>query len=396
MGLLSNTVSLCPFDVVGDFPAAATSPTERAAWIGEQLQQFAFRSIEHSGEEQALGWVTLDDFQCSEFAGNTDWWRDEYVCFSLRRDQRRLPAALVRAELARAQQRFLAENPTFQRVPKERNEELKEQVRARLLTRVLPTPAVYDVLWHLPSGRLFLCHLAASTLDVATDLFQKTFTGLRLVLVHPLARARQILSADLMHALAAADQAPADASVVEQIERNRWLGWEFLRWLMYQTTQGSSLYAVQRPGPAAGGTAFRAWLDDRLLLAGAVQSGVQKVTVVGPQDNFDEVCSALRQDKQIIEATLHFERGEQAWRLTLKAELFQFGSFRCPAVRLERDGAVENEQLGLFYERLHVLAEGLQLFDSLLLTFLQQRLGPAWPQLCQRVEAWLHPADSAD
>jgi hypothetical protein len=43
-----------------------------------------------------------------------------------------------------------------------------------------------------------------------------------------------------------------------------------------------------------------------------------------------------------------------------------------------------------------VLAEGLQLFDSLLLTFLQQRLGPAWPQLCQRVEAWLHPADSAD
>ncbi|MCD6527231.1 MAG: recombination-associated protein RdgC [Desulfuromonas sp.] len=383
MGLLSNTVSISQFDVVGDFP-----DQDLAAWVGERLTNHPFQSIENSAEELSIGWVELDDFQSSEFVEPSSWWREDYVSFTMRRDQRRLPSALVKGELQREQRRFLAENPTYQRVPKDKNEELKELVRNRLLVRVLPSPTLYDVLWNLRSQRLTFANLSTRAIDDLTDLFQKTFPGLRLVSVHAMERARIVVPETLRQALSEADHAP-DAPVLEQIRENQWLGSEFMMWLMYRTVNGRSSYSVSCDGPAAANEGFTAYLDDRLLLMGHGNEGAQKVTVVGPQDNFEEVCAALRQGKEIAEATIHFEKLEYQWRLTLKGELFQFGSFKCPTVRIEKGAEIEDEQLSVFYERMHVMGEGLQLFDSLFSAFLQQRLGGDWNAECRRMTEWL-------
>lgn len=383
MGLLSNTVSISQFDVVGDFPAE-----DLAGWIGRQLADHPFQSIENSAEELSIGWVELDDFQRSDFADPGSWWREDYVTFTMRRDQRRVPAALVKGELQREQRRFLAENPTYQRVPKDKNDELKELVRSRLLVRVLPSPTLYDVLWNVKTQRLTFANLSTRAVDDLTDLFQKTFPGLRLVCVHPMERARQVVSPALREALTALDQAP-EGSVMEQVRDNQWLGSEFMMWLMYRTTNGSSSYSVSCDGPAAANEPFTAYLDDRLLLSGHGNEGAQKVTVVGPQDNFEEVRVALGQGKEIGEATIHFDKLEHQWRLTLKGELFQFGSFKCPTVRIEKGAEIEDEQLSVFFERMHVLDEGLQLFDSLLTAFLGQRLGGNWAAECQKMTAWL-------
>lgn len=383
MGLLSNTVSISQFDVVGDFPEQ-----DIASWIGEHLTDHPFRSIENSAEELSIGWVELDDFESSDFVEPTSWWREDYVSFTMRRDQRRLPSALVKGELQREQRRFLAENPTYQRVPKDKNEELKELVRNRLLVRVLPSPALYDVLWNLRTQRLTFANLSTRAIDDLTDLFQKTFTGLRLVSVHPMERARSVIPEGFREALSEADHAP-DAPVLEQIRENQWLGSEFMMWLMYRTTNGRSSYSVSCDGPAAANEGFTAYLDDRLLLMGHGNEGAQKVTVVGPQDNFVEVCAALRQGKEIAEATIHFDKLEYQWRLTLKGELFQFGSFKCPTVRIEKGAEIEDEKLSVFYERMHVMDEGLQLFDSLFTAFLLKRLGGDWTAECKRMNEWL-------
>ncbi|MBW2185198.1 MAG: recombination-associated protein RdgC [Deltaproteobacteria bacterium] len=383
MGLLSNTVSISQFDVVGDFPQG-----DLTTWVGENLPKFAFQSIDNSAEELALGWVELDDFQNSEFIDPTSWLRDNYVTFTLRRDQRRLPAALVKGELQREQRRFLEENPTYNRVPKDKNEELKELVRSRLLVRVLPSPTLYDVLWNLRTQRLTFANLSTRTIDDLTDLFQKTFPGLRLVSVYPLARARTVVPESLREVLNEEAHSP-EASVMEQIQENQWLGSELMMWLMYRTTNGGTEYGVRCEGPASQSEGFTAFLDDRLLLAGHGNEGAQKVTVVGPQDNFIEVCAALRQGKEICEATIHFEKLEHQWRLTLKGEMFQFGSFKCPTVRIEKGAEVENEQQSIFYERMHVMDEGLQLFDSLLVAFLTVRLGGNWSAECQKMTQWL-------
>ncbi|MDY0191695.1 MAG: recombination-associated protein RdgC [Desulfuromonas sp.] len=383
MGLLSNTVSITQFDVVGDFPEQ-----DLANWIGEQLRSNGFQSIENSADELSIGWVELDDFQSNDFARPDSWWRDNYVTFTMRRDQRRLPSALVKGDMQREQNRFLAENPTYNRVPKDKNEELKELVRSRLLTRVLPTPTLYDVVWNLTTQRLTFANLSTRAIDDVTELFQKSFSGLRLVIVHPIERARKVVPASLGAALSAVDQA-ADMAVAEQIQNNLWLGTEFMQWLMYRTTNGSASYAVSCAGPAAGEETFSAFLDDKLLLLGSGNEGAQKVVVSGPQDNFAEVCVALCQGKEIAEATIHFEKLEHQWRLTLKGELFQFGSFKCPTVRIEKGAEIEDEQLSIFYERMYVLEEGLQLFDSLFGAFLTKRLSDDWSSECQRMAQWL-------
>ena len=384
MGLLSNTVSLTVFDVVGEKPSQDMIP-----WIETQLKQDAFKSIQHSSEELSIGWVELDDFQACEFTVPGAWWREHYVAFSLRRDQRRLPAALLKGELKREQDKFLQMNPTFQRVPKERNEELKELVRTRLLGSVLPSPGVFDVLWDLNHNQVLFASTSRRCIDDLVELFHKSFTGLRLVVKHPVARAAAVVPSTLADNLGAMIAPAAEAPVSELVEQNRWLGHDFLLWLMYQTTNGTSEYRVQCPGPAAKGEPFRAWLDDRMVLAGGGNEGVQKVTVSGPQDNFEEVCAALRQGKQMSEAIIHFDKYEYQWRMTLKGELFQFGSFKCPAVRIDKSAEPEDEQQAVFFERLHVLEEGLQLFDSLLQAFLSQRLVPDWDGLAMDIKRWL-------
>jgi recombination associated protein RdgC len=134
-----------------------------------------------------------------------------------------------------------------------------------------------------------------------------------------------------------------------------------------------------------------AYLNDRLVLCGAGEESMQKITVAGPQDRFSEVCTALQSGKVINEAALYFEKEEHLWKMTLKGETFQFGSFKAPKVKEEKDNTVDeaSEREALFFERMHVLETGLQLFDSLYAAFLTVRLGSGWEEERGKIGAWL-------
>ena len=160
---------------------------------------------------------------------------------------------------------------------------------------------------------------------------------------------------------------------------------------MFRTMHDTSEYRVSRPGPATENEQFVAYLNDRLVLLCAGENGVQKVTVAGPQDHFSEVRTALSSGKRITEATLYLEKDEHTWKVTLKGELFHFASLKAPAVKIEKDDSVDevSEREAVFYERMFVLEQGLQLFDSLYATFLGVRLGPGWGDEEHQIGAWL-------
>lgn len=385
MGILANTVSLCQFRVEGELPSG-----DLAEWAAECLAQNAFRSIEQNADEQSLGWVQLDDNRDSDFSNPELCRRDHYLVFTLRRDQRKLPSALFKAWFERAQQEFLATRPELQRVPKAKREELREAVRGSLLARTLPVPASWDAVWDTRSGIVSFTSLSPKIVETFEALFKQTFKGARLVPVYPMARAAEVVAEALRPALQQANQASNDG-VLEQIRDNQWLGFDLLRWLMYQSLEGDARFRVGRPGPALEGEEFVAYLNNRLILQGSGEDGVQKVAVTGAQDRFSEVCSALRSGKQLCEAVIHFEKGEHAWRFNLKGETFQFASFKAPAVTLEKDETVDaqSEKIAVFFERMHVLGEGLQLFDSLLASFLEERLGEQWPARDAAIQSWL-------
>ncbi len=387
MGILSNTVSIGQFQVAGDFPTGDLS-----AWAGERLAANGFRSIEKGAEELSLGWVHLDDNHRSDFSEPPAFARDHYLTFSLRRDQRRLPGPLVKAHLRRAEEEFLAANPGFHRVPKTKREELKEAVRGALLARTLPVPSTWDAVWDTRSGLVTFAALSPRVVDLFEGQFKQTFAGLRLIPVHPFARAARVVPAELQEPLARANRATGDG-ILEAIRDNQWLGSEFLLWLTYRSLTGTGNYQVGQPGPGLAGESFAAWLDDRLVLTGGSEGG-QKVAVTGPQDRFSEVRTALGAGKALAEAVLHLEKAEDRWRLNLRAGTFQFASFRCPGVKLERDDLTdpETERIAVFFERMAVLEEGLQLFDSLLAEFLEMRLGGGWPATDLAIADWLQIA----
>jgi len=385
MGILSNSVSICQFMVVGDLPAG-----DLFSWASENLSRHGFQPIDQGTAELSAGWVHSGNHRESSFAAPADFWHDHYMAFSLRQDRRRLPAALLKAYLQVEEHEFLSANPGLRWVPKQKKEELRDKVRTQLLARTLPVPAVYDAVWDSRTGLLTFAALGRPAMEAFETEFKKTFSGLRLVAVHPFARAEKDVDGPLQPALRTFNRATSDA-VLDLIQSNRWLGWDFLLWLMYRTMNDSSEYRVNRPGPAEQGEPFAAYLNDRLVLASNGESGLQKITVVGPQDRFSEVRTALQNGKVINEAALHFEKGEHLWKMTLKGDTFHFASYKAPKVKEEKDITVDeaSEHEALFYERMYVLETGLQLFDSLFAAFLAVRLDSSWEKEMEAIGAWL-------
>lgn len=386
MGFLAASASVCYFQVTGSL-----KQTDQQSYILQQLAAEGFSSIEKTNEELSVGWVQLDDYDNSSFASVQDCWREQHLCFTLRQDRRKLPSALIKREVARLSELFLADKPTFNRVPKGELEQIRDHARGLLLSRTLPTPACYDVIWDTERQQLRLCCLSQAVIDTFQGLFHQTFPDLRLQLLHPLARAEQLLTEPLREQLQQANQAQTD-SALEQIEANRWLGTDFLQWLLFRTLNSDSSYAVSTSGPLLENQPFRAFLDNRLVMIGGGQEGVQKVTVAGPQDQYSEVCAALQRGKQIEEATLHLQQDEEnSWKLTLKAERFQFGGYRTPMVRPDSDpnDDPQAEAEAAFYTKLGAVETGEQMFNSLLKVFMELRLSTDWPETVATITRWL-------
>ena len=385
MGILFNTISICQLRVAGDRP-----DKDLYEWVSDRLAQNSFKSIDNTTDEISSGWVHLDDSSENSFAYPRAFWRDHYVAFTLRRDQRRLPSVLFRAHLKKAESEFLAAHPGMRRVPKQKREELSEAVRAALYAKTLPVPSTYDAVWDTRSGLVTFTSLSPKVMELFENHFKNTFDGLRLLMLHPFSRAERVLRDDLKPTLLKANRA-ATGDVLNLIHDNQWLGWDFLLWLTYQTMNKTSEYAVNQPGPAQEGEPFVAYLNDRLVLLGGEEGGIQKVSVVGSQEQFSEVRAALKNGKQITEATLYFEKEEYQWKMTLRSLMFHFASFKSPSIKLEKDNITDEagEKEAAFYERMYVLEEGLQLFESLYAAFLGIRLGKTWADEEKNIRKWL-------
>jgi hypothetical protein len=385
MGILFNTISICQFRVVGDHPSK-----DLYEWVSDCLAKNGFNSIDHTIDEVSSGWVHLDDSSGNSFDYPRAFWRDPYLAFTLRRDVRRVPSILFRTHLKNAESEFLAAHPEMRRIPKQKREELSEAIRVTLYGKTLPVPSTYDAVWDTHSGLVTFTSLSPKVMELFENHFKNTFEGSRLLMLHPFSRAERLLKDDLKPALLKANRA-ATGDVLNLIHDNQWLGWDFLLWLTYQTMNQSSEYSVNQPGPAQEGETFVAYLDDRLVLLGGGEAGVQKVSVVGSQEQFTEVRAALKNEKQITEATLYFEKEEHQWKMTLRSLMFHFASFKSPPIKLEKDNITDeaDEKEAAFYERMHVLEEGLQLFNSLYATFLGIRLGKTWAEEEKNIRHWI-------
>ena len=386
MGVYANTVSITHYTINGDLPTQ-----DQFLWFSGKLTNRGFRSIENSAEEISEGWVQVDRPDEASFESPSDFWRDSYLVFSLRRDQRRIPAAVLKSHSGREEGAFLAQHPNLRRTPKHKREEIREQVQVRLLTRCLPVPSLADVVWDQKSGILTLYSLGSKAIERFEEIFRATFEGLSPVVIHPFARARLLVEGSLAEKLESLNQAGSEA-VSSLISDNQWLGADFMLWLLQRGVNGEGDFCICRPGHFGSGERFSAWIDDRIQFqGGGEEGGIQKVSVSGSQDSYLEAISALKGGKQITSATICMEKDENPWKLTLRGETFGFAGFKCPQVRIEQDATVDqmSEREAVFYERMYLIEQGIQMFDSLFATFLAERLGDRWGERLMAVQDWL-------
>lgn len=388
MGIYSNTVNLIQLTVTGDIPSS-----DRFEWLSKALAGRGFRSIDETNDELSEGWVHTDAPDKSDFEVPAVFWRDRYVFFTYRRDIRKISGAVLKNYVSRAEAEYLAKRPELKRPPKREREEIKDRVKLQLLAKTLPTPSTVDAVWDLDAGVLNIFTSSESALDRFDNLFVKTFEGLRLQLIFPYARGLRVLGPELSPALTASNQAGSDAAT-DQIASNRWIGQDLLAWLLCNGLNGRDEGRVTADGVTDKGTVFSVWIDDRIQFQGGGEGGPQKVVVSGSQDKYAEARSALQMGKVIDSATVYIEMNELEWRFRLDGEKFVFSGFRCPPVRIEREGADEmSERESAFYERMYLLGQGLQLFDSLLIAFLQERTGTGWPAWLTSYQEWLETGE---
>jgi len=169
MGILSSSVSFTLYGI--------KEKIEDKIWqdLSEKLREHSFQEIEGGIEEKSFGWVSFDNWLDSSFLhspliGN-------YAAFALRLDVRRIPSSVFKKyyELAlnQALEQKQAQGRKF--LAKEEKKEIKEQVKLKLLSKILPVPTVVDVVWDVDKQMVFFGATSNKLKELFVELFFQTF-----------------------------------------------------------------------------------------------------------------------------------------------------------------------------------------------------------------------------
>lgn len=179
MSFESGSVSLRMFYV----------PQELPEDIHEIFSEHIIGSIDLLGDEEIHGWVGprhLLDREISE----ANVWPGGYLRLTLTQAQRKIPAALLRAECRMEEMVWMAaEQKDF--INRQTRSEIKKEVSERLLPQMPPTLKGIDFVYDRGHGLLYVTALSEKQLDAFLIGFT-AITGVQLVAADPAAMAWKV------------------------------------------------------------------------------------------------------------------------------------------------------------------------------------------------------------
>ena len=153
--------------------AEAPSSLDREALL-TALEDHAFRkppSAATGGE--TTGWVHINNLCITEFPYEECWF-NQYLIFSLRIDNKTLPAKLLRAMLDLRCNEWLAESGR-EKVPATVRRELREQLELELFPRQLPRVTSHDICWDTSTHIVRFFNTSERVNEIFRILFFRTF-----------------------------------------------------------------------------------------------------------------------------------------------------------------------------------------------------------------------------
>ena len=176
MGILSGSISYLRFVALGDLP-----DQPEPAWC-PALSERGFNEIDPTGDlEESTGWVRFDD------AFEATWTPGELigpggiVLLRMRVDTLKIPAATLKAHVARAERQRCA-SLAVDKLTRAERDMVKAEMRKELRRRSLPRMQLVECAWNLGTGELRLATTGRRLAGLFVDIFEKTFAlNLRLV-----------------------------------------------------------------------------------------------------------------------------------------------------------------------------------------------------------------------
>lgn len=377
--ILSASTNVSVLKIQGALPDADSI----FAVVSSSLDRLAFKNILEGTTESSVGWVQVNDHNATDFNSPAFLHIDKYLFLSLRKDTRKVPAAVLKQECVDREAAWLQNNPAtkLKRPPKRTREEIKEAAKLDLLKKTLPVPKVFDAVINTETQIVYLLTTSTKEVDLFTEMFKRTFgEGLTLSPLTPWSMCSggvSRLDADKLDEL---NRATSEA-YLDVIKSNEWIGEDFLLWLISGHAEGS----VQ---------GVSAWIDDKVILTGFNDSSeLQKVSLIGPLTNrMATLKSAIKDGKQIAEATIHMEDNDgNSYKLTMDGRNFWIKGLKCPTAKMtEQDltDEVSETQAAMLYRVAGISDTIKHLLQKHLMEFLDARLN-RWGIVQSNVHDWI-------
>ncbi len=170
MGFLSSSVSFVRYEVKGE--------KDPLLWenLPDILKQNSFSEIDEGVEELGVGWVSFDNLLDTQWEDSSPY-RGEFVVFGFRMDRRKLSPAIFKKYYTLALDEFLErEGEKIRYIPRAIKQEIRENVRLKLLSRTLPIPAVFDVIWKFNDDLVYFSSINKGVRRLFEELFIKSFS----------------------------------------------------------------------------------------------------------------------------------------------------------------------------------------------------------------------------
>ena len=193
MGLLSGSASFTRFTVEGEVPENFWD------FVAQRVTEHSFQDIDDTIDEHSIGWVSVVDMFDSDFAFSS-YAAGDYVVLSMRVDERKCSPAVLRKFTAKEESR-LKQEQGVRRLSRNVRLEIKERIRAEMVRKSPPIPAVYDLCWNLSNNTLLFFSNSRKALALLEDLFRETFE-LSLIMQIPWNNALQLTDPAIAERLA--------------------------------------------------------------------------------------------------------------------------------------------------------------------------------------------------
>lgn len=326
--------------------------------------------LESLGAGLISGWVTGRHLLDRQITRETAY-HGGYLRLTLMEAQRRVPAALLRAE-CRMEELALQAAQGRDFVKRQERAEIIRSVTERLLPNMPPQIKGCPMVYHAHSGLLYAAALSARQNDLLVARFSGA-VGFAPIPLLPETAAAQRKKCDVR------EWAPVSfAPDIDDAQMESAPGRDFLTWLWFAgETRGGTL-AV----PGVGEVALL--VEGPLLFLREGRGAHQTLLRLGEPTGSAEAKTCLLGGKKLKQARLTFARGDEQWQVTFDAD-----EFLCRGVRLpERREAVG--PVARFEARMVALDELQQILLAAYDQFVDERQDAAtWKRTRAAMRQWV-------